>query len=647
MAADQADKLSLPLNGLGPADNQMETQASGVIEPNFLDPLEDSQETQADAGEWRGNDTNHKLDVAAQPLKPSNTPFISRPKFEDPMSFQDGFQYSRPPAPKIRPIQLNQPGRHALGAQSDTPNGGTARSENPPHGPGCQPLDGVLRDQIDPNPAGAQGRQEVTSTEIEQHDAVLITSNPPTYSTISRIDPLKTRHHETPQNNQLLKPPFHSTSPIEKLLQQPKTHTRSRATELEKYKLPKPFSDIQRRALIQSNHTNRHNQLVHHSKSQVDEGSPSRFNKLGLDEDEINSQIAVNARTQLQENLPEYSALGQPQQTLEAQTLAPAGKPRKHRRSAAKTTRPFSQDAPEDYNMRQRPISQASNISKPRAPQARERTRLQRKQMSPTLAESNALRDKLGRSWNNFFVHEAQRNEQWEEKMGIVMKQLAERDERVAGYLAKIQQQDQIIDDLTTANAEQQALCEKLKTSLAELETRRQRLKGKMGEYKDRLNDVTKEQQSIFKYFQPRYHQMREELERAERNHQESLEQALSVANTIKENMQKSVREVQTLSQEEIKKCKLIYMCFLQCLTYVVQLETSILQLKLAEREKEVDREKSHVNDLRQELKVSHGINTGALSSLATQNEELMRKSGEESTRIQSVKNAINQQEKG
>lgn len=568
MAADQTDRHSLPLNDLERSDRQMETEASGFLESTFLDPLEDSQETQAGTCSWRNNDTDHGTDVAGQPFKSSDTPFISRPKLEDPMNFQDGFQYTKPPPAKIRPIQRNPPGRHAVGPQNDSLNGDTARTQKPPHDPSYQSIDSVLHDRRVVNGAGVQSHQEVASTEIEQHGVISTPNDPLTYSTTSRTDLPNKRDHETPQTKTLSGPPFQSTSPLEKLFQQPKTHSRSRATELEKYKLPKSFSDIQRRALIQSNHTNRRNDLVHYSKSQIDEGSPSKFKKLGLDEDVGDSQMAVNAqRTQFRENLPEYVALNEPHQTHEVQTLTPTGTRRKDRRSAVKITRPFAHDTHDHCSMRQRPISQASNISKPRAPRAREHTRSHTKQRSPTLAESKALRDKLGQSWNDFFVHEAQRNEHWEEKLGYMREQLAERDDRVAEYLARIQQQDQAIEDLRTDNAEQQALCQKQKTSLAELETRRQRLKGKMKEYKDRLNDITKEQQSIFKYFQPRYHQMKEELEQAEHNHQELLEQALSAANTISDKIQKSVKEVQVLSQEEIKKRTFIYMISSQDLT--------------------------------------------------------------------------------
>lgn len=78
-----------------------------------------------------------------------------------------------------------------------------------------------------------------------------------------------------------------------------------------------------------------------------------------------------------------------------------------------------------------------------------------------------------------------------------------------------------------------------------------------------------------------------------------------------------------------------------------MQLEIRILQDKLAEREKDVDREKDHVNYLRRELKASHEINSRALNSISTQNEELIKKSNEETCRIQSVKKSMDEQEEG
>ncbi len=74
-------------------------------------------------------------------------------------------------------------------------------------------------------------------------------------------------------------------------------------------------------------------------------------------------------------------------------------------------------------------------------------------------------------------------------------------------------------------------------------------------------------------------------------------------------------------------------------------LEIRTLEAKLAEREKDVDREKDHVNDLRRELEKSHKLNELSLKSLNMQNKELMNKSDHRAIQIQNVEQCINRQE--
>lgn len=49
--------------------------------------------------------------------------------------------------------------------------------------------------------------------------------------------------------------------------------------------------------------------------------------------------------------------------------------------------------------------------------------------------------------------------------------------------------------------------------------------------------------------------------------------------------------------------------------------------MKLEEREKEVTREKDHTNDLRAQLKKSHGLHEQALQSIVVMGKELLEKS--------------------
>ncbi|KAI0408446.1 hypothetical protein F4802DRAFT_618620 [Xylaria palmicola] len=250
----------------------------------------------------------------------------------------------------------------------------------------------------------------------------------------------------------------------------------------------------------------------------------------------------------------------------------------------------------------------------------------------PSHDTSHALRQKLGKCWNDFFGYEATRNTHWEDKMRTMVQQLAERDDSIAKYVAKAQSQEQKIKNLETINEEQHSTCQNQENVLADVEKQRQGLQAKIKEYRDRLNDATKEQQDIFKYFQPRYSEMREQLKQAEDDRRNSLEQALSATENIRDKIQKNMVEVKALSHEGLQK---------------LRLEVAILQAKLEERNKEVIREQSHIDDLRRELGESHKINQTALESLNKQNQELIEKDNERIVHCQNMELCINRQEQG
>ncbi|KAI0102984.1 hypothetical protein GGR51DRAFT_259073 [Nemania sp. FL0031] len=400
-----------------------------------------------------------------------------------------------------------------------------------------------------------QGRTAVLDIGAKTYGGVLISSDSLIPPTTSKNEQSQTENH-APSNDDLLPGlPFQNITPSRKSFQQGKAHTRSPASQPAKYKLPKAVSDIQRKALIQSNHTNRLNQPVHHSKSQF-EVSPSKFNKPESQQDLAGPQMLEHTQLeQRQGQCTRDSALSEPPHTPKTQISDATERSRRYLSKVENISRPLTEGTPKDCTIRNRPASQASNISKPRAAQTQGHMRSRRKRPSPSLEETDALRHKLGRAWNDFFVNEDRRNEHWSRKLGYLKEQLAERDVKVAKYLAKICQQDQDIANLKVMNEEQHALYKNQRDSAAEMEMRLQRLKGRAKEYKDHLNDAIKEQQNMFKYFQPRYHEMKEQLRQAELDHQSSVEEALSTTNAIKDKIDGSIQKVQAISQQEIKKC--------------------------------------------------------------------------------------------
>ncbi|KAI0459194.1 hypothetical protein F5B21DRAFT_526969 [Xylaria acuta] len=626
MATEHTGKPSPKLHRFKQFGHQIDSQASGIIESNFIAPLEDSQETQDVASDWHDNDGGHETDVINQPPQSTKGPFISRPQREDLLDFQNGFQYSKAPIPQSLPAQPSTPPK-GMPRQSGSKNDGVVRTGHQFRGTDRPTASRLFHDARDICAAGTQVSEPPPNTKEKTHDAVSIDSDARSDSAMSGNDRDEKRGRGTVQDDPTLRPPFQITSPLSKIsapFQRPKGNIHSPAAKLGEPKLSKAFSDIQRKALIQSTHTH------YHAKSQIDKVSPSMFNKPKLHQDATDIPELSNTRArQHQEQLTSDYALNRPPATPEGQILAAVQASRNNRSNTARMTRPYTRYEDEDYNMRTRSESRASNISKSRAPPMLKHKPSQRRQASRTIQESNAYRQKLAESWNRYFVREDSQKKHWEKKMEYMVKELAERDYRIAEYLAKIQNRDQVIMDLKTANEEQHTIYQKQEGVLAELEKRRQGLQGKMKEYKNHLNDSTKEQQDIFKYFQPRYHEMREQIRQAEHNHQSSLEQALSTTDKIRDKIRKSVEEVRTLSQEEIQK---------------LRIEIVTLQEKLAARENEVDTKKNYINDLRQELKESHEMNKDALKVLNTQNQELMKTSNEGTIQVQNIGKRLNQQ---
>ncbi|KAI1429805.1 hypothetical protein F5Y12DRAFT_795341 [Xylaria sp. FL1777] len=647
-----ATEFSPKSHQIEPSESQFDSQTSATIEQNFLAPLDDSQETvvtskwhddngiepnllaspkgsqgiQGVTSRWRNDDSSHHTDGVNQPPQSTRGPLISRPLPEDPLNFQHGFQYSKAPIPHTLSAPLTAL-RIDAGRRRDSKDDIVIEVEHPSGCSGSQISDDPLVDSRDIRKIGAKAREPESKTSTKINDTVLISSD-------TSSDKISAVHEQQVRNiprDSASRPPFLNTSPFNNApapFQQLKIRVRSPASRLEGSRLPKAFADIRRKALIQSSHTNCPKQSACHPSSPVGKAS-SRFNTPERDQDPFpNHEVSHNQTRQRREQPHRYPASNQSPHTPETQALG--RKQPTNPSNAEEFTHSFTREVRKEYNLLTRPVSEASNITKKRTPRRQKPTRTRGRQGNLGMSESNARRYQLIQSWNDFFVYEAERNKHWEEKMNDIVEQLAERDERVVEYLAKIQEQEQIITNLELEKHEHHAKREEQELALNKLEERRQRLRERMKEYRDRLNEATIEQQSIFKYFQPRYHELREQMKQAELKHQESLKQALSTSSQVMDKIQKSVGEVRILSQQEIQK---------------LRLEIKTLEVQLAERGKDVDREKECVNDLRRELEKSHELNRCSLMSLHTQNQELMKKSDMRTIQIQSVEQCINQQE--
>ncbi|KAI0434160.1 hypothetical protein F5Y09DRAFT_357518 [Xylaria sp. FL1042] len=608
--------------------SQFDSQTTDLIEQRFVAPLEDSQETcvssnrhsdndleldplappensqqtQGVTSTWRNRNCSHGVNVGNQSLQSTKGPFISRPLPEDPVDFQNGFQYSRAPIPHFQVAPLNTP-RKGLALESNSKNDRFVKPEYPSCGPDSHPSDDLPIDSRDVSGTGAKVDESAPKTRTKTYDVVVIPSDPLSDKT---VDTHK-QPHTSPMRDPVTGLPSRNTSPLNKVLapfQQPKLHVRSPTTKLKTPRLPKAFEEIRRKALIQSNRTDSPSQAVHHSHSRGVKAS-SGFNTPELHQNLARTHVVSRIPTRRVQEQPAGcpNSYGSPHTP---ETKRPSRKPPKSRPSAEELTSPFTQGGHKEYSVFTRPVSEASNISRIRTPLRKEQIRIQKRPAKLGMKESNARRHRLIRSWNDFFIYEADRNEHWEAKMDEMVEQLAERNNRAAEYLEKIRKQEQVITDLKIQKQEHYAIHQEQVVSLANSEERRQKLRERMKEYKDRLNDATIEQQKIG------------QMKQAELKHQE-------------DNIQESVKQVGALSREEIQK---------------LSLKIKALEAELAERQKDIDREKDHNNNLCRELENLHELNKSSLVSLNTQNQELMSKSDERNVQIQNVEQSVMQQER-
>ena len=551
---DSQESITLAQNFLTPLEDSQITLASSNWDHDPLVSLDDCQNTHNLTPKWHSEASRCEASVTvSQP--PSNAGhFLSRPVFESPFDLQNGFQYSK--APTSHRLSSRQgPPWGGLGIKANVEGGCLVKTSSAPSSTDSQTMGVVSTASMDSHRVEVQDREKVQDGE-ERSKENMERDHQDSISSDPHSDTIPTTREQSRGVNpscSALHPPFQKSSPSNDVsvpLQQT-SRARISSPATKSSRLPKGFADIQRKALIQSNHTNRSSPSVHRQKTQAIK-DPIRSDPP--EKRQISAQLQAASHTR--RGLHQAQAPG---------NVTPNRSPDNHRVRAPIRSQPNCRSVSgpmkcipvqqrSDYNS-PRPVSQASNISKARAPLENTQADPRREQENIEI-ESCTTRNDLVGAWNRHFIHEARRISHWKEKMESMVEQLAERDKRVAEYLEQIQIQEQIIGDLEIGKQNDLATCQEQEIAIAQLNEQRQKLRERMKEYKKRLNDVTNEQQSIFKYFQPRYHEMREQMKQAEIKHQEALKQALSASEQVKDKIQKGVKEVKILSEQEIQNCE-------------------------------------------------------------------------------------------
>ncbi|KAI1490758.1 hypothetical protein F5X96DRAFT_634558, partial [Biscogniauxia mediterranea] len=165
---------------------------------------------------------------------------------------------------------------------------------------------------------------------------------------------------------------------------------------------------------------------------------------------------------------------------------------------------------------------------------------------------------------------------------------------------------------------------------LAEASEKSKKLEEEVCGYKEKLDRAIEEQQSIFRYCRAKCNDTIAKIRKEEEGHRTYIQEALATANSIRGDVQENINKVTRASEQESGE---------------LRKAIESLTIQLAERQKEVEREKEHTRELNDQLTESRRQSGEALQSLLAQNQELLEKAGSQRAETENTQKYINKQD--
>ncbi|KAI0155199.1 hypothetical protein GGR57DRAFT_91908 [Xylariaceae sp. FL1272] len=676
---------------LGPMDYGLDSQESTRIESGLLGPLVDSQETQ-DAQDSQILDTTQWTEISpsqfdlradshadtTEPREytvPYSQPFIGRPQSEavDDIHAGFGFQFanapisreslqrSKKPSPSIEPQRLATTASDHMDGPDSLPHASRpTRNASPSH---------LTRAPEKGAPRNRAGAGEDIRKEKYAYVSSNSSSDSPEAAGILRSEHHTLAHEEHPlesqcrmtvpsaaqshqasgrntsmvhalnfQDSEQRHAPMRSDvppgAPLKDISTPVKCHrtaSRSSLGFLKTKKLPKAYSNIQRKAHIQmSPLAGRVASRRLSPKARTGESSTTHCSKKKNTQNDSTKRAASPARS-----TPTVEHQYSDPQVEEFANLS--------RDDFREFSSQHSQQLPEMLDnpsilhvdahsaMQSRPTSQVSNISKKRISRnQRDASKRTRDHRSPNLHECQTKQSELAQAWNNHFTYSTKLSKHYEAKLAMMAKQIAAQTATIGQYLDQIQEKDESILQLANENREATTRCEEQSAQLTRTKKKQERMQEKLHEYKNHLNEATREQQKIFTYCRAKHQQTVEEVKLEEQKRRDFLEKALQSSDNVRQEVQKMVSDVKTTSLQEIQQ---------------LNLRIESLQVELSEREREVSSEKDHAVHLREELSESRRMTEEALKSLGEQQQHLIKLGLQARSDTQDVKERVEKQD--
>ncbi|KAI1441946.1 hypothetical protein F5Y02DRAFT_271768 [Annulohypoxylon stygium] len=369
---------------------------------------------------------------------------------------------------------------------------------------------------------------------------------------------------------------------------------------------PKSISDVCRKALAT---------LPPHNRSPQRKSSTS--SSTSSDRQLAQTKKTSVKRTHLESQ--QHSAIPKPtSNALDVNKLVSDERPRKTERSSRKhhsggrpkrkeLTRPIPLDSPEyEPTSTIRPCSQASNISKPRAP-----PKTHQHQRTPTREQNSMNLIKFAKSWNTNYLYNQRLLDRWEQKLRSLEEHIAAQDSAIAQYQQEIEHRDQTIDDLSTKEEELRVQNQKVQDEITVSSNARKKLEEKLRACRNRLNDAIVEQQQLFLRCKENCERAIASIQTEGHAQRESVDNATATIESLRSEIKRKVAAVISDTNGQVDNLK----------NTIESLESQLI-----EREKELERERQHALDLNSQITDFRNLNEQSIQSVVTQNQELLEK---------------------
>ncbi|KAK6956874.1 hypothetical protein Daesc_002156 [Daldinia eschscholtzii] len=298
---------------------------------------------------------------------------------------------------------------------------------------------------------------------------------------------------------------------------------------------------------------------------------------------------------------------------------------RNKRHKAQGLTRPISLEPSEYDVISARPCSQASISSKLQA-----YSRTSHKRHTPTREQNSKYLKKFAESWNTNYLYNQRLLDRLEDKISSLESRIASQDCTIIQYEEVISCRDQEVDDLSaeiehlhTQNKEAQS---KVNTS----DNVHKKLEDKLRSYKARLNDAIGEQQRLFIKSKEICQKVTEEVKAEERVQKESIEEAFAALGRLRAKITQEIAAVAKDSNGQVDE---------------LNKTIKSLENELRDREKELERERQHTQDLTEQLSEIRKVNDCSLQSVAVQNQELLYQMKQDREHAENAEVRIQKQE--